>query len=187
MSAASFIHGSPLQTLIVWVLGACVAAVVWYAVFYRDARDEWEVARNDLVVAERSRESVDAKRRQLAALRADLDADARRLADERAAVPGGTGRADDLLLHLPALAVASGLTIDRWRPLADEVEPPLVRVPVQIDARGSWSALAEFLRRVDAMPQIVAVERLSARALAGDELELSLAVRVTRLQEPPPP
>ena len=64
MSAASFTHGSPLQTLIVWVLGACVAAVVWYAVFYRDARDEWEVASNDLAVAEKSREKVDAKRRQ---------------------------------------------------------------------------------------------------------------------------
>ncbi len=62
-----------------------------------------------------------------------------------------------------------------------------MRVPVQTEARGTWSAPAESLRRVDAMPQIVAVERLSARALAGDELELGLAVRVTRLQEPPPP
>lgn len=186
MSAASFTHGSPLQTLIVWVLGACVAAVVWYAVFYRDARDEWEVASNDLAVAEKSREKVDAKRRQLAALRTDLDREAQTLASERAALPGGDGRAEDLLMHLPALAAEVGLTIDRWRPLPDELAAPLLRAPVQVDARGSWAAFGELLRRVDQAAQVVAVEQLTVRVGAGDELELGFVVRVSRLQEAPP-
>ncbi len=58
MSAGPFAHWSPLQTLLVWVLGTCVAAVVWYALFYRATHDEWVLATNEQHVAYRERDDA---------------------------------------------------------------------------------------------------------------------------------
>jgi Tfp pilus assembly protein PilO len=164
MSAASFNHWSPLQTLLVWVLGACVAGVVWYALFYRDARDAWQVARNDLHAAEKNLEKVGDDERQAKSLAAELATEAQKLARERGAVPGGDGHADDPLVLVPGVAAATWLSIERWQPLPEEeVEGVVVRIPAQVDARGDWGALTEFLRRVEALPQIVGVSRLTIR------------------------
>lgn len=190
MSAASFNHWSPLQTLLVWVLGACVAGVVWYALFYRDARDAWQVARNDLHAAEKNLEKVGDDERQAKSLAAELATEAQKLARERGAVPGGDGHADDPLVLVPGLAAAAGLSIERWSPLPEQVEDVLVHTPAQVEARGSWAALTEFLRRVAELPQIVSVEQLRIRPGVAPEsdaqLELGFVVHVSRLREAPP-
>jgi type IV pilus assembly protein PilO len=194
MSAASFNHWSPLQTLLVWVLGACVAGVVWYALFYRDARDAWQVARNDLHAAEKNLEKVGDDERQAKSLAAELATEAQKLARERGAVPGGDGHADDPLVLVPGLAAATWLSIERWSPLPEQVEDVLVHTPAQVEARGSWAALTEFLRRVAELPQIVSVERLTIHlrirpgvAPESDaQLELGFVVHVSRLREAPP-
>ena len=92
MSAAPFTHWSPLQTLLVWVLGACVAGVVWYAVFYRDARDAWQVARNDLHAATKNLEKVGEDERRVQLLATALAVDAQALARDRRVVPRSCSR-----------------------------------------------------------------------------------------------
>lgn len=187
MAAASFTHWSPLQTLLVWVLGACVAGVVWYAVFYRDALDAWQVANNDLHAAEKDLEKLAVDDQQVKSLTAALAADAQALARDRLAVPGGDGHADDPLLLVPGLAATSWLSIERWTPLPEEAEGVLLRVPAQVDARGNWRALTEFLRRVAELPQIVGIERLSVRPGGDGQLEVGFVVQVSRLREAPEP
>lgn len=187
MSAVSFTRWSPLQTLLVWVLGACVAGVVWYAVFYRDARDAWQVARNDLQAATKRLEKIGEDREQVTRWTAALAVDVQALARDRQGVPGGDGHADDPLLLVPGLAASTWLVIERWLPLADEVEGVLLRIPAQVDAGGSWGALTEFLHRVGELPQIVTVERLSVRAGVDAQLEFGFVVHVSRLREAPQP
>lgn len=179
MSAGPFAHWSPLQTLLVWVLGTCVAAVVWYALFYRATHDEWVLATNEQHVAYRERDDA-RKARDRARLHAqELDADAAALAATRvaSAAPG-----EDLLLVVAPLASELGLEIDRWRPLADEPAGALLLAPVEVDARGSWSALLELLRRLSELPQVLVVQRLAIRAGDGDALELHLVLGALRLR-----
>lgn len=187
MAAVSFTHWSPLQTLLVWVLGACVAGVVWYAVFYRDALDAWQVASNDLHAAEKDLEKLAEDDQRVKSLTATLAADAEALARDRQSVPGGDGHAEDPLWLVPGLAATSWLSIERWSPLAEAAEDVLLRIPVQVDARGSWGALTEFLRRVASLPQIVSVERLSVHPGADARLEIGFVVQVSRLREAPRP
>lgn len=187
MSAVSFTRWSPLQTLLVWVLGACVAGVVWYAVFYRDARDAWQVASNDLHAAEKKLEKIAEDRKQVQQLTTALAAEAQALARDRQGVPGGDGHADDPLLLVPGLAASTWLGIERWSPQPEEVEGVLLRIPAQVDARGSWGALTEFLDRVAELPQIVTVERLSIRPGVELQLEFGFVVQVSRLREAPQP
>lgn len=178
-------HWSPLQTLLVWVLVASVAAGVWYAVFYVSAHDEWLAANNQLEVA---RQSLAAKRQRVTEVeRYGLvqDRSEAALAAEFSRVPGGDGRGEDALFTIPGLADASGLVIDRWRPLPDERDGPLVWAPALVEARGGWTTLHAFLQRVGELPQIVAVDRLSARA-SGSDVVWRFAVSVARLAPQPP-
>ncbi len=179
MSAGSLLHGSPLQTLIVWVLATCVAAVVWYAVFYRAAHDEWVAASNELGAARSDLELARAARLRANGRAAELDDAAAKLAEERASTVA-TGVAEDLLFTVPALAGA--LEIDAWRPGPDEVEGALLRAPVQVDAHGSWPAFAEFLTRLASTPQIVTLDRLMLRAAPDGALELRFTISAVRLR-----
>ncbi len=181
MSAGTFAHWSPLQTLLVWILGTCVVAVVWYAVFYRAAHDEWVAAGNELSAARSDLAAAQAERRLAEGRASELDGDAEALARARAQVAGGAGPVQDLLFTIPALANEVGLRVDRWHPLPDEAAGALRRAPVEVEARGSWTALAELLRRVSALPQVIAVDRLELRAGVDGELELRLVIGALRL------
>ena len=183
MSAGPLLHGSPLQTLIVWVLGTCVAAVVWYAVFYRAAHDEWVAASNELGAARSDLEQAKADKLRAEGRAAELDLQAGQLASARAEEIGG--EAEDLLFTAPALASALGLEIDRWRPVAAEVDGALLRAPVHVEARGSWPALLAFLERVKTLPQVVALDRLGLRVGATGALELQFTLSTMRLREAP--
>lgn len=185
ISPRSF-HWSPLQTLLVWVLVACVAAGVWYAVFYVAAHDEWQAANNKLAAAQ---SDVQAKHARAAEVRRHgllQDRDEAALAAEFARMPGGDGQGEDALFVIPALAAASGLTIDRWRPLPDEPAGALVWSPVEVEARGGWAALHTFLQRVGELPQVVAVDLVSAQATDEEGLVWRFAVGVARLAAPQP-
>ena len=183
MSAGSLLHGSPLQTLIVWVLGACVAAVVWYAVFYRAAHDEWVAASNELGAARSDLELARAARLRADGRAAELDGEAAQLASARTRVVAGD--AEDLVFTVPALASALGLEIDGWRPVVDEVDGALLRTPVQVDARSSWPNFAAFMERLLTVPQVVALDHLALRAARDGALELQFTLSTARLREAP--
>lgn len=182
MSAGTFAHGT-IQTTLIWGLGTCVVAVVWYALFYRATHDEWVQASNDLVAARTELGTVTKSRARGEAHALELEAEATRLAAARAQ---GAGEGEDLLLVVAPLASELRLEIDRWRPLADEPTGALVWAPVEVDARGSWSALLELLDRLGGLPQVLVVRRLSMRADDGDALELRLVLGGLRLGEAAP-
>jgi len=177
MSAGPFAHWS-IQTTLVWVLGTCVVAVVWYALFYRATQDEWLQASNDLGAARTELATATRARDRAVAHAEELKVEAAQLAAARAA---SAGDGEDLLLVVAPLASELGLTLDRWRPLADEATGPLVMAPVEVDARGSWPGLLALLGRLEALPQVLVVQRLSLRAGDGDGLELRLVLGALRL------
>jgi hypothetical protein len=97
-------HWSPLQTLLVWVLVASVAAGVWYAVFYVAAHDEWLAANNKLAVAQTDLQAKRARVADVQRFGLVQDRDEAALAGEFSRVPGGDGHAEDPLFVIPALA-----------------------------------------------------------------------------------
>lgn len=180
MSAGPFAHGS-LQTTLIWGLGTCVVAVVWYAVFYRATHDEWVQASNDLGAVRTELATATKDRDRAVAHAQELASDEASLAAARAE---SRGDGEDLLLVVAPLAGELGLEIDRWRPLADEPAGPLVSAPVEVDARGSWAALRGLLDRLAGLPQVLVVDRLAIRASDGEVLELRMVIGALRL--PPP-
>lgn len=191
LSPESLTRLSVLQTLLVWVLGASVTAIVGYVLFYGPARSDLLAASNELAAAEARQRQVaqelDEQHSFAAALAVDEDALSRALA----ATPGAAGDRADLLFIVPEVARASGLEIDRWQPLPDEPAGEWgVRSPVRVDARGSWDALLAFVAELAALPETVVIDDLVLRwPDAGEALEISFragALRVrAELAEPP--
>ncbi|WAS93014.1 type 4a pilus biogenesis protein PilO [Nannocystis punicea] len=191
LSPESLTRLSVLQTLLIWVLGASVTAIVGYVVFWVPARADLLAASNELAAAEARQRQVaqelDEQRTFAEALAREEEA----LAGALGATPGAAGDRADLLFIVPELARASGLEIDRWQPLPDEPAGEWgVRSPVRLDARGSWAALVAFVAELAALPETVVIDELVLRwPDAHDTLEISFragALRVrAELAEPP--
>ncbi|MCY0990003.1 type 4a pilus biogenesis protein PilO [Nannocystis sp. ILAH1] len=191
LSPESLTRLSVLQTLLVWVLGASVTAIVGYVLFYGPARADLLAASNELAAAEARQRQVAQELDEQHSFAAALAADEEALAVALAATPGAAGDRADLLFIVPELARASGLEIDRWQPLPDEPAGEWgVRSPVRVDARGSWDALLGFVAELAALPETVVVDDLVLRwSDAAEVLEISFragALRVrAELAEPP--
>ena len=185
MSAGPLLHGSLLQTLLVWVLGACVAAMVWYAVFYRAAHDEWVAASNELGAAHSDLEQARQAKQRADAHAAELDLVAAELADARAELLDELAATEDLLLTVPALASELGVEVDLWRPLPEDHAGGLLRAPVRVDARATWPAFAEFMARLMTTPQPLALTDQSLHAAPEGGLELHFTISALRLRGGP--
>jgi hypothetical protein len=75
--------------------------------------------------------------------------------------------------------------IDRWRPLPDEPAGTIVWAPIEVEARGGWTALHAFLQRVRELPQVVRVEP-PVGADVGSEVRWRFAVSVARMARSSP-
>ncbi|MFY0538372.1 shikimate kinase [Nannocystis pusilla] len=175
LSPESLTRLSVLQTLLVWVLGASVAAIVGYVLFYGPARADLLAASNELAAAEARQRQVaqelDEQHSFAAALAADEDALSRALA----ATPAPRATGPTCCSSSPSWR-ASGLEIDRWQPLPDEPAGEWgVRSPVRVDARGSWDALLGFVAELAALPETVVVDDLVLRWPDAATLEISFA------------
>lgn len=179
MSPSSLARLSLLERLLIWVLGAVLAAIVGYVGFYVPARRDLALAHNLLAAAEAQRAQASQQLAELRGLEAELARDEQALVEETAHTPGAAGPVDDLLFVLPELARQTGVQVERWRP---EPEENLgrwgVRRPVRVEARARWSELAELLRRTGELRETVRVDLL-AIDLAPDADQLKISLRIS--------
>lgn len=186
LTPASLARLPALQQLLIWGLGASVAAVIGYGVFYVPTRAERVSAENRLGAA---RSALASAQQELAAQEewaAALARDESALGEALARTPGAEGRAPELLFVLPEVARSSGLQVERWQPQPEQPagEHCALR-PVLVQARGPWPALAEFLRRVAALPEVVAIDELSigrSPDASGDDGALEISFRASALR-----
>lgn len=182
LSPESLTRLTVLQRLLLWVLGASVAVMVGYALFYVPARADLKEAANELEAAAARRRGVEEELARQQAFAEQLGRDEKALAEELAVTPGADGTAHELLFIVPELARRTDLQIERWQPLADEpVGSWGVRAPVRVHARGSWSALVAFVAEVSALPETVVLDELVLR-WDGPLLEISFRAGALRVR-----
>lgn len=162
LSPSSLARLSLLEQLLIWVLGVVLAAIVGYAAFYVPARAELARATNQLRAAEAQRTRAVQQLAEQLGLAATLARDERALAEEAALLPGATGSTLDPLFVLPELARETGVQVERWRPEPEEAIGAWgMRRPVRVEARATWSDLAEFLRRAGELRETIRVDVLA--------------------------
>jgi type IV pilus assembly protein PilO len=117
------------------------------------------------------------KQTHLTALRGDINkgvATARRLPEFQAQVTDLERRLEslknvlpeqkdvaDILRRLQGLATQSNLTLLRFTPVAQKVQPPYAEVPYRLTAEGSFHNLGLFFDRVSKFPRIINIGDIS--------------------------
>ncbi|HEY8375234.1 MAG TPA: type 4a pilus biogenesis protein PilO [Nannocystis sp.] len=164
LSPESLARLSVLQRLLIWVLGASVAAMVGYALFYVPARADLLAAANELEAAQARRRGVEEELAQQQAFAEQLARDEKAVVEAVATTPGADGKAPELLYFLPELAQRHDVQIERWQPQTEEpVEAWGVRAPVRVEARGTWASFVAFTQEVAALPETIVLDELVLR------------------------
>ena len=172
-----------LQRLLVWVLGACVTAIVGYSLFYVPARADLRAATNELAAAEARLGQAGREREEQQALAEQLRREESALAAALATTPGAAGERLELLFIVPELAEASALQVERWQPLPDEpVGAWGMRSPVQVHARGTWTAFTAFVGRLAALRETIVLDDLSLRWSTAPPAPLEISFRASALR-----
>lgn len=79
-----------------------------------------------------------------------------------------------ILKQITLAAKESGLHLELFKPLAEEVQPYYVVLPVEIRLRGDYSSMARFLEVVSKMKHLITVDVVIAPAV-NDEGQIVLA------------
>jgi Tfp pilus assembly protein PilO len=84
------------------------------------------------------------------------------------------------LEQLDLIVREAGLSGKRVQPAAPIALTDVSCLPIEVNVTGDFSAMHEFLRRVESLPRIARIERLelSGRAESGDELVASVTMHV---------
>ena len=86
-----------------------------------------------------------------------------------------------LIEDVSQTALASGLEINLFRPLADNPKGFYVEKPIQISIRGSYHQMGNFVTGVSALPRIVTLHDVSLSPVAGSsDLTMNVVAKTYR-------
>lgn len=145
--------------------------------------------------AKREQESINARRAQLATIRAEIDkgqATARRLPEFRRQVTELQGQLDrlravlpeekdvaDLLRRVQGMATQSNLAIRGFTPQPVATKVLHAEWPIGLQLEGTYHNLGTFLERVSKFPRIINVNRIAIRAKDQPDADTTITADCT--------
>ncbi|MBC8072282.1 MAG: type 4a pilus biogenesis protein PilO [Deltaproteobacteria bacterium] len=149
--------------LFLFVGGSIVG--IWYWFFYldevagREAADAALVAAQaELVEVQSSRDNFDAHEKEIAEAEKQLQIN-------REVLPLTASTVDNLMQTFQQQSRLVGMTVESWTNEPEEFEDFYARMPIKVQATGSWTQVGEFFRRVSELKRIVSVDGLSLAAV----------------------
>ena len=160
------------------VVGALVVAG-WFFMFYQDAVDAHDGAKQAVVKADaelsrvtKEQENFLERQRKQAEVEAQLQ-------QKVAVLPTSKSSLDNLMQTFQQQARLVGLTVEKWTPEPEQKEDFYARLPVKVRATGTWTQAGEFFRRmyelgrenkgrIVSVDQLVLSNRSAGKAEPGD-------------------
>lgn len=81
-----------------------------------------------------------------------------------------------LLVDISQTALSSGLAIDLFRPTAEQKKSFYAIKPIQIQARGTYPEIANFVSEIAALPRIVTLGDITLKPVGGKSSDLAMSV-----------
>lgn len=148
------------RVLLFFFIAAGIVAV-WYFLFYLDAVAAKSAAdaalatsQKELADIQKSRDNFDAEQKAIAAEEKQLEAN-------REVLPLHASTVDNLMQTFQQQSRLVGMTVESWTNEPEEIEDFYARMPIKVQATGTWSQVGEFFRRVSELKRIVSVDGLS--------------------------
>lgn len=158
---------SPNATIVaLWVIGVVAVLGAYYFLFYGPL-DEERVAEE----ARSTQLAADLRTQEGALRRYNTDvaelARARQHARDLQNVLPNDADIPGFMRNVNSLAEASGLRIQLIEPVDERVEQYFARIPVKIEVRGSYLALARFFHAVSQLPRVINMENIKLQRQQG--------------------
>lgn len=148
------------RVLLFFFIAAGIVAV-WYFLFYLDAVAAKGAAdaalvnsQKELADVQKNRDNFDAEQKAIAAEEKQLEAN-------REVLPLNASTVDNLMQTFQQQSRLVGMTVESWTNEPEELEDFYARMPIKVQATGTWSQVGEFFRRVSELKRIVSVDGLS--------------------------
>jgi type IV pilus assembly protein PilO len=159
----------PWQMGLVFVLGSGLLGAGWYTLYYEDAVNERTSAESGLAKAKAELATMDEKLANFEQEMAQAAEDEKEIEAAKSVLPLTDATIDHLMREFQQQARLVGLNLERWSPGGEKKLDFYAKMPVEIEATGTWHQAGEFFRRVSELQQIVTVENVKFKS--GKDLE----------------
>jgi type IV pilus assembly protein PilO len=153
----------PWQLALAWLLGGALVVGGWYFLYFSDIVAEKTRAEAGVTKAEADLQTAKdnlANYEERVKEQAALD---RELKKKLEVVPLDSSTIDHLMSTFQREARGVGLAIEAWTPQPEQFFDFYAKIPVEVEAVGTWHEIGEFFRRVSEMKQIVNVEEVKMK------------------------
>jgi type IV pilus assembly protein PilO len=167
------------QRIVLFIVVGALMVAGWYFLFYQDAVDAHDGAKQAVVKADaelvrvtKEQENFLERQRKQAEIEAQLQ-------QKVAVLPTSKSSLDNLMQTFQQQARLVGLTVESWTPEPEQKEDFYARLPVKVRATGTWTQAGEFFRRmyelgrenkgrIVSVDQLVLSNRDAGKAEPGD-------------------
>jgi type IV pilus assembly protein PilO len=166
-----------------WVAGAALIGAGWWFLYYQDAQAARVQAEQGLVKAKSDLETTKVKVETFEEQMAQAAKDQQEVEASKRVLPLSSATVDHLMRKFQQQGRLVGLEVLDWKPGSEEKAEFYARLPVEVNATGTWHQMGEFFRRVSEFEQIVSIERvqigLGTTPQKGDSVFPPLSIRFT--------
>jgi type IV pilus assembly protein PilO len=155
------------QVALIWVGAAGLLGVAWYFLYYADAvadRDQAKGAaqakRDELAELEKKRENFEQRMAEAAAQEKEIQ-------KKMEVLPLTSDSVDHLMSTFGQQGQIAGLAVKDWAPGGEQRMDFYAKMPVEVEAEGTWHQTGEFFRRISELRQIVSIEGLELKPMRG--------------------
>ena len=159
----------PWQMGIVFVVGSGLLGALWYTLYYSDAVAEREAAVRGLDNAKAELATMDEKLANFEQEMAQAAEDEKKIQDAKSVLPLSEATVDHLMRKFQQQSRLVGLSLEKWTPAGEKKLDFYAKMPIKIQATGTWHQAGEFFRRVSELQQIVNIEEVKLKAGKNSE------------------
>jgi len=148
------------QRIMLLIVGAVLIGAGWYFFFWTEAVEGHQTAGVALGKAETTLKGLETRKANFLEEQLAHEAREAEFSEKMEVLPMSSSAVDNLSQTLQQQAL-SGFTIESWTPEPEERQDYYARLPITVDATGTWAQAADFFRKVSDLKQIVSIENLA--------------------------
>ncbi len=157
------------QKLLIMLVGAALVVGGWWFFFYDDVQIAKAQAEQAVAKADAELERVKKRKENFLEEQRKHEEREREFNEKMKVLPMSTSTVDNLMQTFQQRARMVGMSVDSWTNEPEERQDFYARLPIKVQASGTWTQAGEFFRRVTELEQIVSIENLSMTAQKVDE------------------
>jgi type IV pilus assembly protein PilO len=163
---------------VAFVVGSGLLGAGWYSLYYSDAVADTEAAENGLAKAKTELTTMEEKLANFETEMEQAAAAEKEIEAAKSILPMSDATVDHLMRKVSQQTRLVGLKVEKWSPTGEKRLDFYAKLPVKIEATGTWHQAGEFFRRVGELQQIVNIEevKLKAGKDSGESVHRSLEI-----------